>query len=73
VFGLYRLDQQRFPTLGVYLKFSLYRILVYSEFGLDRFIEEAKQRSKNVATTMGMYFYTCFFSAFLTYTGKQFL
>jgi len=33
---LYRLIQQRFPTLGLYLKFGLYRIPVYSKFGLNR-------------------------------------
>jgi hypothetical protein len=37
VFGLYRLNKQRFPTWELYLKFGLYRISVYSGFGLDRF------------------------------------
>jgi len=36
VFGLYRLNKQKFPTWGLYLKFGLYRISVYSEFGLYR-------------------------------------
>ena len=36
-FRFYRLNYPIFPTLGVYLKFSLYRIPVYSGFGLDRF------------------------------------
>ena len=30
----------RFPTLGFYLTFGLNRILVYSGFGLDRFIQD---------------------------------
>ena len=29
VFGLYRLNLQRFPTLGLYLKFDLCKIQVY--------------------------------------------
>jgi len=37
VFGLNRLIWYRFPTLGLYLKFSLYSIPVYSGFGLDKF------------------------------------
>jgi hypothetical protein len=32
VFGLYRLDYYRFPSLELYLKYGLYRILVYSGF-----------------------------------------
>ena len=36
VFSLHRLNLQRFPTLWLYLKFSLYRISVYSVFGLNR-------------------------------------
>ena len=32
VFGLCKLNYQRFPNLGLYLKFSLYRIPVYSGF-----------------------------------------
>ena len=31
VFGLYRLNEQRFPTLGFHFKFGFYRIPVYSE------------------------------------------
>ena len=31
------LNEQRFPLLGLYLKFGLYRILIYSGIGLDRF------------------------------------
>jgi len=38
VFGLYRLNKQNFPTLGLALKFSLHRNLVYSSNGLNRFI-----------------------------------
>jgi len=43
VFGidLYRLNSQRFPTLRLYLQFGLYRILVYSGVGLDRFIQDS--------------------------------
>jgi hypothetical protein len=37
VFGLYRLFHQTFPTLGLYLQVSLYRIPFYSGFGLNRF------------------------------------
>ena len=37
VFCLYRLNQQRFPTFGLHLKYGLYRISIYKEFGLDRF------------------------------------
>ena len=37
VFTLYRLILQRCPTLGLYLKFSLYKILVYLRFCSDRF------------------------------------
>ena len=37
VFGLYRLNKQRFSILMLYLKFGLYRILVYWGFSLDRF------------------------------------
>jgi hypothetical protein len=32
-----QVNKQRFPTLGLHLKFSLDRILVYSGFGVDRF------------------------------------
>ena len=35
VFTLYRLNLQRFPTLELYLLFSLYSISFYSGFGLD--------------------------------------
>ena len=35
VFRLYR-SKLRFPTSGLYLKFGLYRIWIYSGFGLDR-------------------------------------
>jgi len=36
---VFRIDRclQRLPTLEIYLKFGLYRILVYSGFGFDRF------------------------------------
>ena len=37
MFALCRLNYQRFPTLGLYLKLSLYSIIVYAGFGLDRF------------------------------------
>jgi len=40
VFSTYRLKLQRFPTLGLYLMFDLYkmyRIPVYSGFSLNRF------------------------------------
>ena len=37
VFDIYRLKKEIFLTLGLYLKFSLYRILVYSGFSIDRF------------------------------------
>ena len=41
VFGMARslckLNKQRFPSLRLYLKLSLYRILFYSRFGLDMF------------------------------------
>jgi hypothetical protein len=30
------LNEQRFPLLGLYLKFGLYRILIYSGIGLDK-------------------------------------
>jgi len=33
---LYRLNSQRFTTLGLYIKFGLYRILISSGFCLDR-------------------------------------
>ena len=36
VFSLYRLNQQRYPTLGLSLKFGLHGISVYPGFGLDR-------------------------------------
>ena len=36
VFGLYRLNEQIFPALECYLKFSLYRMPHYSMFDLDR-------------------------------------
>ena len=36
VFSLYRFNWQRFLTLGLFLKFSLYRITVYSRFSLYR-------------------------------------
>jgi hypothetical protein len=29
------------PELGIYLKFGLFRILVYSGFSLDRFIQDS--------------------------------
>jgi hypothetical protein len=32
VFGLYRWNQQRFPTLGYYLKFGLYSIQVFTVY-----------------------------------------
>ena len=35
VFGLYRLNQQRLPTLGLDLKLGLHRILFYSRFTQD--------------------------------------
>jgi hypothetical protein len=34
-------SNKRFPTLGLYLKFGIYRILFYSGFGLDRFIQDS--------------------------------
>jgi hypothetical protein len=34
-------SEQRFSTLRLYLMFGLYRILVYSVFGLDRFIQDS--------------------------------
>ena len=37
VFGLYRLNQQRFSEWGLYVKFGLYKVPVYSGFGLERF------------------------------------
>jgi hypothetical protein len=36
LFRLYELNKQRFPTFGLYLKFGLFRILVYSGFCLCR-------------------------------------
>ena len=36
VFSFYRLNLQRFPTLGLYFKCGLYRILFCSGFSLDR-------------------------------------
>ena len=41
LFGLYRLNYQRFPKLGLYLKFGLNSIPVYSGFGLDRFKQDS--------------------------------
>ena len=41
VLALYRLNLQTFPTLRLYLKFSLYRILVNAAFGLDMFLVNA--------------------------------
>ena len=41
LFGLFRLNYQRFPKLGLYLKFGLNRIPVYSGFGLDRFKQDS--------------------------------
>ena len=41
VLALYRLNWQRFPTLGLYFKFGLYRILFHSGFSLDRFIQDS--------------------------------
>ena len=35
VFGWYRLNLHRFSTLGLYLKFCLFRISYYSGFGLE--------------------------------------
>jgi hypothetical protein len=35
VFDLYRLNKQRFPTLGIYLRFSSYWIPIFPMFGLD--------------------------------------
>ena len=43
VFGLYRLNQQRFPTLGLYSKLVLYR---YSRFALNRFHYIMKKDNK---------------------------
>ena len=37
VFSLCKLNKQRFPSLRLYLKLNLYRILFYSRFGLDMF------------------------------------
>jgi hypothetical protein len=37
VFGLYRLNKQKCPTLRLYLKFGLYRIAINSGFRLDMF------------------------------------
>ena len=37
---LCKLNYQRFSSLRLYLDFGLYRILVYSGFGLDRFIQD---------------------------------
>ena len=34
MFGLNRLNEQRFPTLELYVKIGLYRIQVYLGFGL---------------------------------------
>ena len=36
-FGIHRLNSQRFPPLGFYWKFGLYRIPVFSGFGLNGF------------------------------------
>ena len=38
-FSLYRLNKEIFTTFGLYLNFGLYRVPVYSGFGLDRFIQ----------------------------------
>jgi hypothetical protein len=38
VVSLYRLNWQRIPTLRLYLKFGLFRILVYSGFDIDKFL-----------------------------------
>ena len=38
-FSLYRLNKEIFTTFGLYLDFGLYRVPVYSGFGLDRFIQ----------------------------------
>jgi hypothetical protein len=37
VFSSYRLNQHIFPSLGLYSKFNLHRIPVFSRFSLDRF------------------------------------
>ena len=38
VVSLYRLNWQRIPILRLYLKFGLFRILVYSGFDIDKFL-----------------------------------
>jgi hypothetical protein len=49
VFGLYRVNLLRFPALVPYLKFTLYRILVYSGFGVDRFLHIIFASGFNIA------------------------
>ena len=58
VFGSYRLNLHRSPTLGLYLKFCLNNILFYSEFSLDR-IHSIISLENSLIPTIVLLLYFC--------------